>query len=279
MMKKWLMALIAVTGLALMAADELPPYAQVTVGEIKIEVAKRVFWNMNGIWYKGRPVCRRNAGFYGAVIGYQGLGWVGTGHMENKIGETELKVEFFLDGKPWQPVSAPVACNTFEMRKSSLLHQIRVDYTLKLEKGRIYEDARLTVEKEAKFGVLYLFMHPWEPVFTEYRMVKRGGEEDKGVFSAENKGKMIEVPAPAWGSYYAPQEKIGFVSVVRDTSAAPIKNDSWLMWNRGNDRKLYYVAARTSTVQAGQQFSYKMVTAFFTGENAPDALAQELTTL
>lgn len=163
------------------------------------------------------------------------------------------------------------------MRKSSLLHQIRVDYALKVEKGQIREDIKLTVEKEAKFGVLYLFMHPWEPTFTEYRIVKRDGSEDKGVFNSDNEKKMIEAATPSWGTYYAPQEKIGFVSVVKDTSEKTLQEDSFLMWNRGSDRKLYYVASRKATLQPGQQFSYKMITSFFTGDNAPEVLAKELT--
>ena len=84
----------------------LPSTVQVTCGAVKLELAKHLFWNLNGIWYEGTQVCRKGKGFYGTVIAFSGLGWVGTGHLENKIGEKEVKVSFLLDGREWQPGNA-----------------------------------------------------------------------------------------------------------------------------------------------------------------------------
>lgn len=262
-MKKLCLTLVIVALARLVPANELPKTIQAVVGDLKIELAARSFWNLNGIWYKDRSICQKNKGFYGTVLSYSGLGWVGTGHLENKIGETEIKCEFTADGKSWLPVAEPVTCRRFEMKKSSLLHQIRVEYRLLVEDNRIREDVKLTVEKDSKLGVVYHFMHPWEPMFTEYLLCNRDGQENADVFSDKNLRRTMPFLKPDWASFYAPADQFGLVSVARDTSTPSLDANEWLIWNRGRDRKLYYVAARKADWKAGAQFSAGMITGFF----------------
>jgi hypothetical protein len=263
MIRKFLLGFFAIGLLQAVPADELPDTIQVTSGDVEIELGARVFWNLNGIRYQGKSVCQKGKGFYGTVLSFSGLGWVGTGHLENKIGETEIKCEFTVDGKPWAPAAEPVKCNRFEMKKSSLLYQVRVEYRLLVENNRIREDVKLTAEKDSKLGVVYHFMHPWEPMFTEYLLCNRDGQEDRDVFSDKNLRIIMPFLKPDWASFYAPAEQLGLLSVVRDTSNPPVPADEWLIWNRGRDRKLYYVAARKADWKAGHQASAGMITAFF----------------
>lgn len=262
-------------------ANELPKVIQVTAGDLKIELAARSFWNLNGIWHQDRSICQKNKGFYGTVLAYSGLGWVGTGHLENKIGETEIKCEFSIDGKPWQPTEDPIKCRRFEMNKSSLLHQIRVKYRLLIENNRIHEDVELIVEKDSKVGIAYHFMHPWEPLFTEYLLCDRDGKEDSDLFSEKNLRIIMPFLKPDWSSLYAPAEQLGMVSVARDTSTPTNTADEWLIWNRGRDRKLYYVVARKANWKAGYHTSASMISGFFSAapENWKKSAAEQAQSL
>ena len=95
--------------------------------------------------------------------------------MENKIGEKDVKVEFFLDGNPWTPVAGVTECSSFEMRKKSLLMVLLTEYTLKLENEVITERVSIknTGAKNYYVSVLYNFMHPWHSRFTNYSITGR----------------------------------------------------------------------------------------------------------
>lgn len=236
---------------------------QVTCGAVKLELAKHLFWNLNGIWYEGTQVCRKGKGFYGTVIAFSGLGWVGTGHLENKIGEKEVKVSFLLDGREWQPGAMPAKGKSFTMKKSALLHQVRLEYEVHLENSRLRETARIHVEKNSRIGIMYHFMHPWEAIFTEYLLHDRNGGIKEGKFDASNRNRLVPEPFLLFAAFYAPKEKIGFVS--RVTAEKPITGkDEWILWNRGSDRKLYYVPVRTATLKSGNSYEWSMTTDFFT---------------
>lgn len=261
-MKKVFLIMVTILAVNAKAAENMPDIIQINSGELKIELAKRVFWNLNGVWLNGRMVCQKNQGFCGTVISFKGLGWVGTGHLENKIGETELKFEFEVDGKPCRPKTV-INCHSFKMKKSALLHQIRLVYVLQVKNNRIYESAVLKVEKDSEVGTIYHFMHPWEPIFAEYLLRDIENKDNHGVFSEKNLRKFVDGFKPCWASFYSQENKLGFVSLVKDTSKVP-NTDKWLIWNRGRDRKLYYVAMQNASLKAGQEFSAEMTTAFYT---------------
>lgn len=262
-MKRTLCLILAGYALAVSLAAQTPPRAiRIECGDIRIELASRFFWNLNGIWYKGENICLQNRGFYGTVAYFDPLGWVGTGHLENKIGETELNVAFSVDGEPWQPSNTPVKCTRFEMKKTSLLHQLRLEYILKLENNRLTEYAAVTVENDCRIRNFYHFMHPWAPLFTEYLAGDREGKATSGAFSAAERETIVS-KKPDWAAFYAPKEQFGMISAVRDKSAPPVTNDGWLFWNRLDDRKLYYVLPGNVTLNKGQRFESGMITGFF----------------
>ena len=105
----------------------MPSTVQVTCGAVKLELAKHLFWNLNGIWYEGTQVCRQGKGFYGTAVAFSGLGWIGTGHLENKIGEKEGKVSSLLDGREWQPGAMPAKGKSFTMKKSAFVSRVTAE--------------------------------------------------------------------------------------------------------------------------------------------------------
>jgi len=245
----------------------LPKKLLVTSGEVQIELSARHFWNLNGIWYRGRMVCQKNKGFYGTVLSYKGLGWVGTGHLENKIGETEVVVEFLADGKPVAPGQDAVTASSFRLKKTSLLHQTRLHYELLLENNCLREQVTMEAVNDAELGVLYHFKHPWESCFQEFILQGSHDPALKQVFSAENERKFVWEKSPSWAALYDPTEKLGVLSVVHsDRLLGP--EPQWLMWNRGRDRKLYYVPGKNIKHAPGTKSEARMLTCFFNSEAA-----------
>lgn len=243
---------------------QTPRSIRIESGDTHIELAAHFFWNLSGIWYKGENVGLKGRGYYGTVADFDSLGWVGTGHLENKIGETELKVEFWVDGQPWQATETPVKCTRFEMRKRSLLHKLRLEYTLKLENNSLREFAAVTVEDDCRIRVLYHFMHPWMPKFTEYLVASRTKEMISGTFSTTNQ-ETIPGNNPDWVAFYASPEQFGIISIVRDCSLPSASGDGWLIWNRLlEDRKLYYIPSKRADLRKDRRFESEMITAFFT---------------
>lgn len=266
-MKNLLSLLFCLTPL-LVAADpaaSLPDRLQVSCGDVTIALSARHFWNLNGIWYRGHMVCQQNKGFYGTVLSYRGLGWVGTGHLENKIGETEVTVEFLADGKPLPPNAREITATSFSLKKSARLHQARLHYELRLEQEQLTERVTLEAETEAELGVLYHFMHPWESVFQEFILHGDQNPPARQLFSAENERKFVWQTVPEWAALYDPAGKLAVVSVVR--SSRPLTaGPQWLMWNRGRDRKLYYVPGKNVSLKPGLPSDAVMVTTFLTAE-------------
>lgn len=268
-MKELLLSLCCLTPLLALAdpAAPLPPQLKVSCGDVTIALSARHFWNLNGIWHRGRMVCQQNKGFYGTVLSYKGLGWVGTGHLENKIGETEVEVEFLADGKPLPDGAREITASTFSLKKSSRLHLARLHYELRLEQNRLTERVTLEAETEADLGVLYHFMHPWESSFLEYVMQGDQVPPARQLFSAENERQFVWQTAPDWAALYDPAGKLAVLSVVR--SARPLTDKpQWLMWNRGRDRKLYYVPGKNVSLKPGTTSDAAMITTFLTAEPA-----------
>jgi len=264
------------------SATDLPAQLLVTSGDVQIELSARHFWNLNGIWFRGRMVCQKNKGFYGTVLAYKGLGWVGTGHLENKIGEKEVTLEFLADGKPIPPGQNKISAKTFSLKKTSRLHQARLHYELLLENNQLREQVTLEAIEESEIGVLYHFMHPWESCFQEFVLQGAQTPAVKQVFSAENERKFVWEPMPTWAALYDPTAKLSVLSVVhseRPLGAEP----QWLMWNRGRDRKLYYVPGKKIKHIPGSQSDAVMLTCFIDCEPSSwveqaAALAAELST-
>ena len=126
-----------------------PDMLQVECGNVEIFLAQQFFWNLNGIKRNGVMIGRQDRGFYGTVIRYD-VGWVGTGHLENKIGETNLKVKFFCDGKEFIPAGKKISGKKFVMEKTSVLHNAQLRYTLILEDDLLTETAELHFLKDEK---------------------------------------------------------------------------------------------------------------------------------
>ncbi len=259
-MNKTILSAIVLALAASTTFAQLPDSFQVKNGKVKIELLKRAFWNLNGIWYDNVDICRKGTAWYGTVIATK-TGFVGSGHMENKIGEKDVKVEFFLDGKPWTPVAGVTECKSFEMKKKSLLMTLLTEYTLKLENEVITERVSMknTDSKNYYVSVIYNFMHPWHPRFTDYSVTGRDGAVRSGVFSNAKREEFKE-KFPQKASFSSSTDNIAFTSQL--TSEPDLgKQDFWFVWNRNSDRKLYY-GVSGKIFEPGREYVWNMTTSF-----------------
>ena len=238
---------------------KIPSVLQVQCGKLEIFLDSRFFWNLNGIKRNNLELGRQERGFYGTVIRYD-VGWVGTGHLENKIGEKDVQVKFFCDDREFTPEQTKISCRKFMMKKTSLLHHAKVDYTLILEDDLITETAAIRFLKDEKLKVAYNFMHPWHNSFEFYRTVSASGKADSGIMPDKEDRKMYIFNEPSTASFYSKVFNTALISKVTSHNSPA---GSWLFWNRGqNDRKLYYRPLLQSKVKTGDFMRWTMTTSF-----------------
>ena len=254
----FLLLLFAVGAIFAKEADML----QVKCGKVEIFLAPQFFWNLNGIKRNNVMIGRQDLGFYCTVIRYD-VGWVGTGHLENKIGETDVRVRFFCDGTEFVPAGKKITGKKFVMEKTSVLHNAGLRYTLTLEDDLLTETAELHFLKDEKLRVAYNFMHPWESSFEHFRTLSASGKIDCGIMPDAENGKMLTFTQPLAASFYSEKLSTALISTVKSENSSPA--NSWLFWNRGgNDRKLYFRPLHQYRVKAGEKMQWTMRTHFCT---------------
>ena len=230
----------------------------VKCGKTSITLVSRHYWNMNSLDFDGINLCR-NRSYFGNVARFN-CGWVGSGHKENKIGETELKVKFFADGKEFVPSKKVkvIEAKNFELKKSSVLLDLVVEYTLSLEEGKLTERAKVTVLRDTELKLLYLFMHPWCPIFESALCKKADGSEENIRFNEMKiKGTQSKTGLESV-TYFAPEKKLTATTALKVIQAVPRGKASFLFWNRGVDRKLYFQPVNNQKFKAGETFEYEL---------------------
>ena len=231
----------------------------VKCGDTEITLVSRHFWNMNSLDFAGINLCRKLS-FFGNVARYE-CGWVGTGHKENKIGEKEVKVQFIADGKEFQfDRKKKMEAKKFEFKKSSILLDLQIDYTITLEDRKLVERAKVTVLRDTDLKLLYLFMHPWCPLFEDAVCTGTDGTEEKISVSSIPKNKTVSKTGLARVCYFAPKEKLKATSTIKAIKSVPRGKEVFLIWNRGVDRKLYFQPVNRQKFTAGESFEYEMTT-------------------
>ena len=244
----------------------LPPAITVRCGALDFKLTQYQSWNLGGIDFNGVNVCR-SASYFGNVAMYDlngKTGWVGSGHKDNnKVGETDVQVKFFADGAEFVPDKKMREVKEFELKKSSVLHHLKIDYILKIKDNGIYEYARITAVQDTDVKCLYLFMHPMCPVFTSAEFAYGNGKVEKVEFAG--KRFQIKKTGTPLATYFAPEK--GIVATTQVKAIKPFVNgadDKFDIWNRGDkaDRKLYFMALRKRQLKAGDSAEYECFTKF-----------------
>lgn len=247
-------------------AVELPENFDIKCGDLQISIGKNGFWSMRKIIFKGQEVTSTKS-WYGTVTGGQAgiKGWVGSGHLENGIGEKEVKVSFKLNGKAWNPVAGVVTeGESFECRKESLLGFMHLIYEYSFSGNKLTEKVQYSMVKSSPIYI-YHFMMPWEKSFAEYLFK----DADGGVITGQFKGdeKQIIVKKPSIFAAYSPAKSTAVVAVL-DLPFALSKNSYIRLHDRASFHKYYFVPDSRRKVAPGTVYEQGLTTYFYRMDNA-----------
>ncbi|MBR2626022.1 MAG: hypothetical protein IKD23_06465 [Lentisphaeria bacterium] len=238
----------------------LPDNFAVKCGDLQVSVGKNGFWTIRQILFKGQEVTTPKS-WYGTVTGGQpGIkGWVGSGHMENGIGEKDVKVSFKLNGKDWNPVAGVTEAESFSCRKESVLGFMYLTYEYTFSGNTLTEKVKYRMLKRGAIYI-YHFMMPWERSFTEYLFKNSDGEVITGQFKG-NEEQLIW-KKPLFFTAYSPAKQVRITAELQQPFA--LSENSYIrLHDRNSFHKYYFVPDSRRKVDAGIEYEQGLVTRFF----------------
>ncbi len=248
-----LMALFAVSG------ADLPKEFSINCGNLKVSFSARTFWNLRSINFNGKNVTSTKSWYGTVTAGQPGIkGWVGSGHMENGIGEKNLKLSCKLDGKEWIPVAGETTGKEFELSKESDLGFMHLAYNIKISGDTITEEVKFNM-LERKAILIYHFMLPLDNSFNSYTFQNISGEVTNGNF--EGKEKNINLKNPSVFTAHSPKLQTKVICKLENADAVG-KNSYIRLHDRASFRKLYFGPAPRIKISAGKVYTQKMTTTF-----------------
>ncbi len=258
-MKKTVMVIFAVMLTAALWAAEMPKEFSVTCGNLKVTFSERTFWNLRGVVFKGRNVTSPKSWYGTVTAGQPGIkGWVGSGHMENGIGEKNLKLSMKLDGKEWTPSAAENNGKEFELTKESDLGFMHLVYNIKVSGDTIVEDVKFNM-LERKMILIYHFMSAFDRSFSTYSVEDSTGKITEGDFKGKEENIIIKNPK----KFTAVSPKLQTKIVCELENADAVGKESYIrLHDRASFRKFYFGPAPRVKISAGRVYNQKMTTTF-----------------
>jgi hypothetical protein len=260
-MKNLILVFILTVGIAAMGATGkcYPDSVTIHCGKLNVRLGAATFWNINRIQYDNVLVSVDSRGAYwGTVFMFPGVGFVGSGHTENKDYEKVQDIKIFADGKYISPDSSnanEIKCSEFKMIKHSRVKNITFTYNLVIKSDRIIENCKHDALKDTPLNLMYNFMHPWSSQMTNYYIETASGNAQEGNFKTDNKfpyrGKF------SWVALYNNNNHAGVVSKLTKGNAV------LFLWDRKYYKKTYLCSFIKKTLHSGKAAEYGMVTAFF----------------
>ena len=262
-MKKLLSLLLPAFMIASACGAEMPQAVRIKCGDIETEFQQRSFWNMQGVNFKGK-VAASPKSWYGTVTGGQGgklQGWIGSGHMENKIGEKNVKITFKINGSEWTPSAGTHNVKSFELTKESDLGMLHLKYDLRIADNKIYEHVRTNMIQR-RYILIYHFMYAWDISFSEYAFKAADGTVSTGKF--QEKKANIYIPMPEKFGVFSPKNGIAAIADLKAISSIDAKAEVRLH-DLPNCHKYYFVPTSRSTkrLEPGKFFEYSQTTSFY----------------
>lgn len=258
-MNKSCIALFALIATVVSLGSELPKEFSVNCGNLKVSFSERTFWNLRGIIFKGRNVTSPKSWYGTVTAGQPGIkGWVGSGHIENGIGEKNLKLSCKLDGKEWTPSAQETSAKEFELTKESDLGYMHLVYNIKVSGDTVTEDVKINM-LERKIIQIYHFMLPLDRSFKTYTFQNRDGEIINGEFKGKEENIYLRKPVIFTAHSPALQTKV----ICKLENPDAISKDSCIrLHDRASFRKFYFVPAPRIKISAGKVYNQKMTTTF-----------------
>lgn len=257
---KILCSITALLTAMVMTAAEFPQSIAIKCGnvDLRLDGAKR--WNINSVKINGEVFGIDNPGSHYGMT-YMPLnagGFVGSGHTETGEAEIVKSMTFTVDGKIVPVTNKIAAKKSFHMEKISIIKDFDVIYSFSLENNILFERIRITAKNDIKTQVVYCFMHPWSPKFTEFYVLMPNGSTRTATLVSNEKFPISQFHPkmalfnPSTGSAIA-------TTITRERGTS----GSRLMWDRKIYHKDYMVLAGRSTIAAGHVMELSAKTVFF----------------
>ncbi len=264
--KVWIRNLVlsAASGAAKDAAPKIdaawPRSINAKVGDLGIRLESRSFWTLYRIEYLGKRIGEDVYGsHYGHVFNFKGVGFIGSGHVENEEEEMlELKLE--IDGAPVAGVRADYpAAKSLTLTRRAKVRTLEVASVLKIADNKIDEAVEVTALADTELNYGYICMYPWVTGFSDYAVLD-DNSDIRGKFT-DSKKFLIDRPVTRVAIYNAGLGIGVETTVMEAVNAEPRSERYWDVPERY--RKHYGVVALNRTLKAGEKLRYRTVTTPF----------------
>lgn len=234
-------------------------------GNIKVRYDIKKAWNLNLIEYKGEMICIDKPGaHYGTVFNFSGVGFIGSGHVENETEEVQ-KLEIWIDGteKPFKSLTNDEllkAKKEFKTRRVSKVRDFIITDQVVIKDDLIIETVTIVNEKATQLSFVYNFMSPWDPQMTDYYGVGIDDKVYSGEFTTDGKFKIQK--DIKWAAVYNRNDKRGAIEVI--TEAEQKVGRKWFFfWDKGVYKKGYFRCMSRAKIPEGHKAQYTLIRGFF----------------
>jgi len=242
---------------------------EVRCGEVGLLLRKGSQWTPGRIDYRNAALSTERSA-YGSVFRLDGVGFIGTGHLEvepEELLELALHADGALVPEPGERIDA---AGSFRFHRVSRIRGLELTCTIAIEGDRLYETTAVACDEETPLELVYHFMHAWNPSVRSYLAgTDEDGVVDSGSFAdTEEATRKFHVQSPVdWIAVHDPE--IGRFAVSRLLAYPEAAGQDSQIWNvPGVYRKYYLTSFRNATVPAGFSGVWEMVTAFGEAEAA-----------
>ncbi|HRQ87713.1 MAG TPA: hypothetical protein PLA50_02885 [Bacteroidia bacterium] len=245
-------------------AEPGPELPSITVrcGQTGLLLRKASQWTPGRIDFRDRAMTTEHSA-YGTVFSFPGVGFIGTGHLENEP-EPLVSLAFFLDGKEAEP-AAEMSGETFRFVRESTVRDFRLRCEVELRGDRLFETTTVRTGKEVPLTLVYHFMHAWNPTVSAFLAGSDAApnEVEGGAFlDTEEATRKFHIQRRVdWIAVYDPT--IGQFAVSRLLAAPEAAGNVSTIWNvPGTYRKYYLKCFEKRPVPTGFEETWRMVTGF-----------------
>lgn len=236
------------------------PTITVTCGEVTLLLRQASQWTPGRLDFRGQPMTTERSA-YGTVFSFPGVGFIGTGHLENEP-EVLTSLTFILDGQSVTPTAA-MRGDRFRLERKSRIRNFDLTCVIEIHDNRLYETTTVHTEQEQPLKLVYHFMHAWVPTVSAYL----AGTGDavttpEALTDAQEVARKMYINEKVdWISVYEPKSQQYGVSRLLE---APEKGEHISkIWNvPGTYRKYYLTCFSDDSVPAGFTGTWKMITSF-----------------
>ena len=244
----------------------------VNSGNLQVRFESRSFWSLYRIEYKGKRIGTDFFGrHYGSVGLFKGIGFIGSGHVENDKEQVKT-ISIKVNGEKIDiPHTVYEKCNSFELSKISMVRSIQLTTTINITSDKIVETVIVEAFKPEKLNLFYHFMYPWAVTTTDYMAELSDGKIIQNKFNGD-KGFKIKKTVK-WSAIFDDTMNTGAIIFI---SELPKGIRSFLKyWDRPYAYKKHYLQTMNGMkLKPGKKYRYQAIVVPFA--STPDKWSEKV---